>query len=315
MVKIYNDIIIDNLNIIYEYELFQNNTFKANAYKKVITNIRNYEEDIKTIEDIKNIDNVGKSILEKITELMNTGKLELVETILLDDKFILSKKLLNIYGIGPSKIKELISKITTFDELYLETNKKLLNDKQQIGLKYYDDLQLRIPYIESKKHYTFFKTIINNINKEIIFDMVGSFRRKSKTIGDIDIIIKYNPGFVLKDFIKKLFENGYLLETLANGKNKFMGICKLNPLLPARRLDILVTNEDNYYFALLYFTGSYKFNIYMRNVAIKKGLSLSEYGFKDIKTSKLLDTTDIIKSEKDIFDYLEIPYVAPEKRL
>ena len=78
-----------------------------------------------------------------------------------------------------------------------------------------------------------------------------------------------------------MISSGYIKETLANGKNKFMGICKLNDKLPARRIDILVSNEDNYYFALLYFTGSYKFNIYMRNISLEKGLSLSEYGFKD----------------------------------
>jgi DNA polymerase/3'-5' exonuclease PolX len=52
----------------------------------------------------------------------------------------------------------------------------------------------------------------------------------------------------------------------------------------------------------------------MRRIALQKGLSLSEYGFKDLKTQKLMDTSDSIKSEEDIFNYLEIPYVMPDKR-
>jgi DNA polymerase/3'-5' exonuclease PolX len=51
----------------------------------------------------------------------------------------------------------------------------------------------------------------------------------------------------------------------------------------------------------------------MRRIALQKNISLSEYGFKD-KNNKIIDTSDIIKSEKDIFDYLKIPFVSPEKR-
>jgi hypothetical protein len=117
----------------------------------------------------------------------------------------------------------------------------------------------------------------------------------------------------LKTFIAKLVASGYIIETLASGKNKFMGICKLSPDLPARRIDILVADKSYYYFALLYFTGSYNFNIYMRRKAIKKGLSLSEYGFKDINTKIMVDTSESIKSEEDIFQYIEIPYIPMQR--
>ena len=93
-----------------------------------------------------------------------------------------------------------------------------------------------------------------------------------------------------------------------------MGLCKLSPELPARRIDILIADPSYYYFALLYFTGSYSFNIYMRRVALEKGWSLSEYGIKNNNTKKFIDTADIIKSEEDIFKHLAIPYVHPNKR-
>jgi DNA polymerase/3'-5' exonuclease PolX len=314
MSKIFNDLIIENLEILYEHELISGNNFKAAAYKKFLTNIKETDIEIKSIEDVKNIDGAGKSILDKISELIQTNKLQAVEDLLKDPKYVLGKQLLNIYGIGPAKIKELIEVVSSIDELKLEKNKHLLNDKQQIGLKYYDDLLERIPIAEAKKHNTVIKRALNKIDKTIEFEMVGSFRRKQKTTGDIDILIKYDEKFNLKNFLDSLISSGYILETLANGKNKFMGICKLNDKLPARRLDILVSNETNYYFALLYFTGSYKFNICMRNIALSQNLSLSEYGFKDNKTKVLIDTTDVIKNEKDIFKYLKINYVDPERR-
>ena len=68
-----------------------------------------------------------------------------------------------------------------------------------------------------------------------------------------------------------------------------------------------------YYFTLLYFTGSYTFNIEMRKKALEKGLSLSEYGYTDIKTKKLLEYD--VKSEKDIFDIIDFKYIKPENRV
>jgi len=136
-------------------------------------------------------------------------------------------------------------------------------------------------------------------------------------MGDIDILIKNkggSDGIVLKDIIKRFVDKKYVIEKLALGNNKFMGLCKLSGNgTPARRIDILLADPSHYYFALLYFTGSYNFNIYMRKVALSKGLSLSEYGFKDSK-GNLMDTTDTIHSEEDIFAYLDIPYTAPHKR-
>jgi DNA polymerase/3'-5' exonuclease PolX len=132
-------------------------------------------------------------------------------------------------------------------------------------------------------------------------------------IGDIDILIKNHPKLKLKDFITKMQEEGYILEVLASGANKFMGICKIENV--ARRIDVLVADDSYYYFAMLYFTGSYNFNIVMRNKALEKGLSLSEYGFKRKASNQdAVEINQDIKSEEDIFKVLDMDYVKPEKR-
>jgi len=230
---------------------------------------------------------------------------------LADHKFSLKRKLANLYGVGPVKIKDLMEKVNSFEEL--KEKPELLNDKQKIGLKYYDDMIQRIPMYEGKKHYDIINKTFNKTYKDIEFELVGSYRRQNINMGDIDILIKNKPNLELKNLITELKSSGYIIETLANGKNKFMGLCKLSPELPARRIDILIADPSYYYYALLYFTGSYQFNIYMRRIAQQKNLSLSEYGLKD-KKGEIIDTTDKIKSEKDIFDYLDIPYVLPENR-
>jgi DNA polymerase beta len=307
-----NQEIIKNLKIIAENERLNKNTFGTKAYEKVIDNIELYDKEIKTPDDIKNIKGVGKGIGEKLTEFLTTGKIKLVSDILQDEKYILGQKLLAVYGIGPAKVDDLLNnlKITSFEQIKDQSH-VLLNDKQRIGIKYYDDLQQRIPIAEGKEHHKLIKKSMKQF--DVDFEMVGSFRRKAKDMGDIDILIKDNPVFNLKKLISDLKEEEYIIEVLASGKNKFMGICKL-PGKPARRIDILVADPTYYYFALLYFTGSYNFNIYMRRIALEQGLSLSEYGFKDNKTKQFVDTSDIVASEKDIFEYLNIPYVQPNKR-
>ena len=316
-----NKNIIDKLKILADYERINKEPFKVKAYEKVIDSIELYDKNIESVEDIKGMKGVGKKIEDKIIEFLNTGNITEVDNALNDPRYILGNKLKGIYGVGPAKITELMTKINNFEEL--KEHPELLNDKQKIGLKYYDDMSLRIPIAEGHKHLKIVHKILNNLYKDIEFEFVGSYRRKNKDMGDIDILIKNRPGLVLKDIIKQLEETSYIIENLALGKNKFMGICKLSPELPARRLDILIAEPSYYYFALLYFTGSYSFNISMRKVALKKGLSLSEYGFKDTKDIKganaanaknIIDTTDIIHSEEDIFKYLDMPYVEPNKR-
>ena len=319
-----NSQIIDNLRILADYERINKEPFKVKAYEKVIDSIELYDKEIDGVEDIKLLKGVGKKIEDKIVEFLASGHIAEVENVLRDPKYIIGCKLKSIYGVGPAKITELMSKIKDFEEL--REHPELLNDKQKIGLQYYDQMNTRIPMAEGKQHYKIVKKLLKDVEGDAEFEFVGSFRRKNKTMGDIDILIKNNAkakgdakgdakgrGIVLKDIIKRFVDTSYVIEKLALGTNKFMGLCRLTPELHARRIDILLADPSYYYFALLYFTGSYNFNIYMRKIALKKGLSLSEYGFKDSK-GVMIDTTDTIHSEEDIFAYLDIPFVAPDKR-
>lgn len=303
--------IIKNLKILEEYETLNKQPFKARAYNKVISSIELSTDSHDTFESFSNIKGIGDKIKDKIKEYFETGKMIAVENALKDKTFSLKRNLSNLYGVGPVKIIEIMKKVNSFEEL--KTKPELLNDKQKIGLKYYDDMLQRIPMSEGKKHYSIINKIFNKTYSNIEFELVGSYRRKNIDMGDIDILIKNRPDLELKNLINELKSSNYIIETLANGKNKFMGLCKIAPALPARRIDILIADPSYYYFALLYFTGSYQFNIYMRRIALQKKLSLTEYGFKD-KNKKIIDTTADIKTEKDIFEYLEIPYVLPENR-
>ena len=129
-----NKKIIDNLKILADYERINKEPFKVKAYEKVIESIELYDKNIETLEDIKGIKGVGKKIEDKLIEFINTGNIVEADNVLNDPKYILGNKLKSIYGVGPSKITELMTKIKDFDEL--KEHPELLNDKQKIGLKY-----------------------------------------------------------------------------------------------------------------------------------------------------------------------------------
>lgn len=211
----------------------------------------------------------------------------------------------NIYGIGSKKAGELRKyyNIRTIYDLrkYVRKIPEIITDAQKYGLKYHTEINTYIKPAEAEKHASF---IVKNLPNSII---AGSYRRKSKKIGDIDILITGD----LQKAIDKLTEKKYIIATLAVGDEKFSGIARLPNSTSYRRIDIVKTTEEEKPFALLYFTGDFVQNIIMRQKAKKMKHSLSQYGLKNLVTGKMVPH---IKTEKDIFDFLKMPYKEPEDR-
>lgn len=301
----YKSIILDSLETLRQKELSDKQPFKAKAYATVISQVKSIDS-IKTFEDLKDIKGIGKKIEEKLKEIFASGSLASAKRA---EEIIKPFQLLTtVYGIGPAKAKELVKKgITSIDELRKasEEDEILLSDVQKIGLKYYDDLQLRIPFKEMQSHERLLK---KNIPKSISSDIVGSYRRNLESSGDIDLLLQSDDSNDLDSLVSALIEKGYITNILAYGKHKFMGICKL-PKKPHRHIDILLTPLSEYPLALLYFTGSNLFNIAMRSYAISQGYSLNEKALT--KDKKPISG---ITSEKDIFEVLRLKYKEPAER-
>jgi DNA polymerase beta len=269
-----------------------------------------------TLENISEIKGVGKSIYEKIEIIINTGTHPNYEKI--TGERDPREDFMQIYGVGPGKAKELMNMgYNSIQSLRESPNlKEILNEKQLIGLKYYEDILTRIPYNEITEHEFLLKETLESLFPGADLTIAGSYRRNSETSGDIDILIKSdgkNSGKkIMSDFVDALYKKGYMSETLALGNKKFMGISKISSGITGRRVDIMVTTEKEYPFAILYFTGSADFNPKMRQKALDMGYSLNEYSLTDIKTK--LDMDKEFLEEKDIFDFLKMDYVEPHLR-
>ena len=225
-----------------------------------------------------------------------------------------------IYGVGPAKAKELVKKgITTLEQL--RENKDELNTSQKLGLQYYDDLEQRIPRAEIQAFEKIFKEQFKFGKSAEAdgadFKIVGSYRRGVKSSGDIDVIItNNNKPTILKTFVNKLEKTGIILHKLAEGKRKCLVIGQLEKGKSARRLDFLYSPPKEYAFAILYFTGSALFNTVMRQSALDMNYTLNEHGFHTmIKGKKGKAINEDFKTEKDIFDFLNLEYKRPEERI
>jgi DNA polymerase/3'-5' exonuclease PolX len=333
---------------LFNHASVEKNIYKKNAFNRVIVNISSKK--IYKIEDFKKIKGVGKGILERCKHIFanNTGEdvsaspspststpppqpaskkqtTQVTSSVNTKSQLNTICDFTKVYGIGISKATELVKihKIKTIEELM--TRPDLLNAQQKIGIKYYEDLLTKIPYNEMKKHNDFLANTINSIELQtgysIKYSIVGSYRRKVNFSGDIDVLITSQTPEVLRVVVNALWHKNYILETLAQGQKKFMGISKL-PNSSPRRIDILLTPPEEFPFAQLYFTGSKEFNIAMRKHALTKNISLNEHGISPAIPSTSKDFHSIhskiknvkIGCEKDIFDFLEYNYISPENR-
>lgn len=301
-----NDIIYQEL---INLSLTQDNAFKAKAFKNAAKVVKKINKDIVSIDDVKGVKGIGKSTIEKIAIILDTGGLP--ESASQNSKNLFIQELTQIYGVGIKKAKELVKVISSFEEL--ESNKdELLNAKQLIGLKHYKDLLLRIPRNEMDSHNKIITKIWANNKFSKTFEIVGSYRRNKMDSGDIDILVTFpkNSPKQFKLLIQQLVDANYLVDNLAWGPKKYMGVCRLENGL-SRRIDIIYCSKEEYPFCLLYFTGSGEYNRSMREHANILGFKLNE---KSLEKTDETKAKIVFKTEKEIFDFLKIPYLEPQDR-
>ena len=316
-----NQQLIDELQVILDEAKMSNSAndrFRIKSYKDAIQKIKGVTQKINNESEIP-LTKTSK-IYAKVKEFIEKGQIQQSQKILTESEGLIDiyRDLQKIAEIGPAKAKLLVEDygIRSIDEL--SQNIDLLNDKQKIGFKYWKTDQLRIPREEILKHQKLYDASILLLDdfKKLSFTITGSFRRGLLNSGDIDILLTHSDDKreYFKYFVDSLISQQYLIDDLAYGDKKYMGYGKLfsKDGIP-RRIDIIYCSPEEYPFAILYFTGSWAFNVKMREYASKKGFRLNEKGLIDLKTEK--NVKHIFKTEEDIFKYLDLTYVQPNDRL
>lgn len=316
-----NQELVNQLTEIRDYYKLSGDYWRDRAYTNAIYYIAHLPEKITNISELKQhkIPGVGKKTMEKIAQFIETGEIEKGRELkrklpkLQEEKRCVST-LTGVYGIGKVKARQLCNDgYTTIEKLRkgVKRDPSILNSVQKKGLKYYEQLQKRLPHSFIKTIEVCMRYALNlKFKGEYKLKIAGSYRRNTPTSGDIDCLITPNSSNItLRNIVKPLFEVGLLVENLGIKKERFtgIGVCGEDYF----HLDIEFIPENEWGSALLYFTGSQNFNINMRHTAKTKGYTLNQHGLYKIgRKEKILENP----TEKDIFEALNMEYVEPEKR-
>jgi DNA polymerase beta len=336
-----NQHILKMLNDLIEVTIKQKSTADSKdriAYGHKITSftkgrdaINGYTKEITSgAQARKEIPGVGEGIAKRIDEFILTGKLKELELQHTNPEANIIMELTKVTGIGEVKARQLMENfgVTSVQDLIakynagkirVETNQ--LTHHIAVGLKFYHDLQLRMSWSEADQIAQRVKYLVHKFDPNLKVEICGSYRRKRETCGDIDVLVS-NPTIkdmtlastALHKIVSLMEQEGLLIGHLtSHGDTKYMGVCRANATGYGRRIDIRFIAYESMGAAILYFTGSGKFNKLMRFRANQRGYTLNEYGLfhykNEIKGDQISTPT-----EQDVFATLRFLYLEPEQR-
>ncbi|MFD7613982.1 DNA polymerase/3'-5' exonuclease PolX [Streptomyces sp. NPDC059828] len=289
--------------------------FRARSYEKAARAIGGYHTDVATLDakGLKEIPNVGKSIADKVSEYLTTGQIAVVEE---RRQSIPAgvRELMTIPMLGPKKALLLYQEleVASVDQLLDAIHQERLRDLKGFGRKTEENLLHGIALMQKAG-----SRILLNAATESAEQIVaalseiegcegcayaGSLRRMRETIGDIDILVAAKKS---APFMEALGSLPYTAEIIAHGEKK-TSIRTTKGL----QIDLRVLPPDAWGGGLQYFTGSKAHNIRTREIAVRLGLKLSEYGLFDAESGKKVAS----RTEEEIYERLGLPWIAPTLR-
>ena len=303
-------------------ELKGDNPFRIRAYRNAARTVLSFEEDIKKIVEEKRLtefEGIGDDLAEKITKLVKTGHLPFYEKLKSSVPSGMVA-MMQVHGLGGKKIRALYEKlkIKSIDELKAACEQGKLSKLRGFGLKTQKNILDAIEHRETyQKRHLWWEAIqiaapiieqLSKLKEVKRIELAGSLRRKLETIGDLDILVASSfPKPVMDWFTSQPF----VARTLNKGKTK--ASIKLQGGMQA---DLRIVPENQFEFALAYFTGSKEHNIKLRERSVRRGWTLNEYGLEAKKTGTKSPFSSTKKkvSEKDIYQALGLSFIPPELR-
>ncbi len=299
-------------------EIREENPFKVRAYRRVTQLLESLPQEVEEIYkrgELHNLPGVGASIAEKIKEIIETGKLKYHEELRKNIPAGLLE-MLRIPEMGPKTVAVIYKKlgISTIEGLEKAAREKKLRNLYGLGPKTEENIIKGMSLIKKRKEriplheaLVLAEDIIKRLKesgkvKRITY--CGSVRRRKETIGDIDILAtSSDPSQVMEVFtslplVKEVVAKGHTKSSILVGEG--------------RQVDLRVVEEESFGAALHYFTGSKSHNIRVRELGVRKGLKINEYGVFVRKKEK--DERIGGREEEEVFTYVDLPYIPPELR-
>jgi len=299
--------------------------FQILAYQKAADTIAHLNSEIMDYYKSGTLDSlpgIGVSIRSHLEELIKKGRVARFDWVFKDISEALFP-LLDIPSFGPKKAYALVKNFK------LKDPKTVINDIENLakegkiasiprfGEKSQSDILRAISEFREGKGKTTRMVLpyaheiadklvsyLKELNYVERAEPLGSLRRAVATVGDIDIAVaSNNPKAVIEHFMtypykERLIEKGDVTASIM--------------VSGGRQIDLMIQPPDSFGSLLQHFTGSKNHNVHLREFALKKGLSLSEYGIKFLKEKKKPLKT--YKTEEEFYDTVGLEYIEPEMR-
>jgi DNA polymerase (family 10) len=289
--------------------------FKPRSYEKAARSVGGYPADLAGMgsQEILQIPNVGKSIAEKIQEFLRDGKIATLEELRSQIPSGV-REMTAVPGLGPKKAMVLYRDlgISNVEELRHAVEANQLAELKGFGARTEENIRRgieRLPQQSGRALVSvamdlaeyFLERLGRRKDVERV-DYAGSLRRMAETIGDLDLLVaSEDPVAVIEAFTSI----GMVDRVLAKGESKSSILTR-----KGLQVDLRVVPLEAWGAAMIYFTGSKAHNIRIREMAVRKGLKLNEYGLFRAKSGRLI----VASTEEEVYDRLGLPWIPPTLR-
>src|SRR5271170_1030829 len=296
--------------------------FRIRSYRRAAEAVEQQTTQLSTLaEDPKQllaIAGIGKGMAANIQALLTTGTMPLREELLQKYKPTMLE-LLRLPGMGPKTVALVWSACQVCDIDGLEAAAKAgqLTKLPRMGEKFVVKLLKGIE--DYRKNSSRFRIDKAQSHADTISDLIrtfpgideitpaGSLRRGRETVGDLDLLVT-GPACepdVVSAAVEHVAALPLIDKLLAKGQNKVSFTLRNN-----LQVDVRILPRASYGAALQYFTGSKMHNVALRQRAIKRGLTLSEYALLRLEDNVIVAAA----SEAEIYNALDLDYIPPELR-
>ncbi|MFD0366920.1 DNA polymerase/3'-5' exonuclease PolX [Streptomyces sp. NPDC059071] len=290
--------------------------FKARAYEKAARAVGGHPQDVSTLDakGLREIPNVGKSVADKILEYLRTGRMSVVEEARTSVPAGV-RELITIPGLGPRKAMVLYEDlgVTTVDQLVDAIRRERLRDLKGFGQRTEENILRGISALQKAGEGRILVSAALDVAEQLVAELsdlrgcvrctyAGSLRRMKETIGDIDILVAARRSAPFMDALAAL---PHTAEVIAHGAKKTS--VRTDTGL---QVDLRVLPPASWGAGLQYFTGSKAHNIRTREIAVRHGLKLSEYGLFDAESGETLAS----ETEEAVYERLGLPWIPPTLR-
>jgi DNA polymerase (family 10) len=292
--------------------------FRVLAYRRAAARVRETGGPVAQLAldgKAKALPGIGATIQDKIVQIVETGE---IEALAKRRKTIPPEvvEFLRIPGLGPKTVRKIWQElgVSTLAELKEAARAQRLRTLPGLGAKLEENVLKSVG--RKRKAEGPPRTLLGQALPALlaVVDVLrehpasvqvceaGSARRRKETVRDLDIIATASDPAALTDYFTKL---GWVAEVAAKGPTKATVVSH-----EGFRFDLRVVPPECYGNLLQHFTGSKEHNLALREDAVRRGLSVSEYGITEVESGDVFTTQD----EAELYERLGYAYIPPELR-